>query len=455
MTCKPARSLRWQLVGRLLVLQAVMLVALMLLVVGALWGTGHLVSLESEDDILEALQGAVSRGANGALMLRETPALAAQRAASPGFWFVIRDREGRSLSQGTVPKEYARIGDALDDVSQARLGWNLLDPPRPTARMKWVETPSGRLQILTGSGGAVSRSRVLHAVSVLFLSVVLPIAALMSITTLVATPAVIRRAFAGLDAAAAQANRIEIDRRGARLPLDGVPTEVTPLVAAVNDALGRLDEGYERHQRFLTDAAHELRTPIAILQTRLESLPRGPQTTRLLEDVARLSIVAEQLLDLQRLKQQPMQCASVDLAEVGRRVASDLAPLAISAGYDISFETDAEPVTVLGDEIAIERALTNLVQNAIEHGGRCGLIAIHVGRSGTVAVIDQGMGVPPQHREQVFEPFHRLDARSRGVGLGLNLVREIVALHEGQVSVSDGPDGGACFEMAFRLAGRA
>jgi signal transduction histidine kinase len=455
MSDRPARSLKWHLIRRLLVLQAAMLALLVLLVVGTLWSTGHLIALESEDDILDALQGAVARSANGALVLQETPALARQRAAVTDFWFVIRDRDGHSLSQGPVPREYARIGDALDDVSQARLGWNLGDPPRPAARLKWVEAAAGRVQILTGPGGTVSWRRVAFATSTLFLSVVLPIALLMSIATIIATPLVVRKALAGLDAAAAQADRIEIDRRGARLPHDGVPAEVMPLVAAVNDALRRLDDGYERHHRFLADAAHELRTPIAILQTRLESLPRGPETTRLLEDVARLSIVAEQLLDLQRLKQQPVRFASVDLVAVGRRVASDLAPLAIAAGYDVSFDPQAERVTVLGDESAIERALTNLVQNAIQHGGRRGLIAIHVTRDGTVAVTDQGVGVPPEHRDRVFEPFHRLDARSRGVGLGLNLVREIVALHQGQIAVRDGPEGGARFEMTFRPVAQA
>jgi signal transduction histidine kinase len=455
MTGRPVRSLKWRLIRRLLVLQAAMLALLVLLVIGAMWGGGYLIALKSEDDILDALQGAVTRDANGALMLRETPALAAQRAASSDFWFVIRDREGRSLTHGEVPREYARIGDALDDVNQARFGWNLGDPPRPAARLKWIGTPAGRIQILAGPGGAVSWRRVIRATSTLFLSVVLPIATLMSIATLVATPLVVRQALAGLDAAAAQADRIEIDRRGARLPLDSVPAEVMPLVTAVNDALGRLDEGYERHHRFLADAAHELRTPIAILQTRLESLPRGPETTRLLEDVARLSIVAEQLLDLQRLKQQPVRFEPVDLVAVGRQVTSDLAPLAIAAGYDVSFDADAEHCAVLGDEIAIGRALTNLVQNAIQHGGRRGLIAIHVAGDGTVAVTDQGMGVPVEHRDRVFEPFHRLDARSRGVGLGLNLVREIVALHQGRVAVCDGPEGGARFEMAFPLVAQA
>lgn len=449
-----ARSLKWRLIGRLLALQAALLTLLVLLVVGALWSTGHLIALESEDDILDALQSAVTRNDDGALVLQETPALNRQRTATADFWFVIRDRDGRSLRQGRVPREYARIGDALDEVSQARLGWNLGDPPRPAARMKWVETQAGPVQILTGPGGAVSRRRVMVATATLFLAVVLPVTIVMSAATLIATPLVVRKALAGLDAAAAQAERIEIDRRGARLPLDGVPAEVIPLVTAVNAALGRLDEGYERHHRFLVDAAHELRTPIAILQTRLESLPRGPDTTRLLEDVGRLSIVTEQLLDLQRLKQQPVRFAAVNLAAVGRRVAADLAPLAIAAGYDVSFDSEAEHIAVLGDEAAIERALTNLVHNAIQHGGRRGLIAVEVTRSGTVTVTDQGAGIPKEHRDRVFEPFHRLDARSRGVGLGLNLVREIIALHQGQVALRDAPGGGARFELTFRPSGQ-
>ena len=151
----------------------------------------------------------------------------------------------------------------------------------------------------------------------LFLGLVLPIVVVMTLATLVATPVVIRRTLAGLDRAAAQAEKIEIDGRGARLPLQDVPSEIVPLVSAVNDALCRLDEGYERHKRFLVDAAHELRTPIAIFQTRLELLSLGPDAGRVLEDVARLSTLADQLLDLQRVNQQAGLFSSVDIVAIG------------------------------------------------------------------------------------------------------------------------------------------
>ena len=205
----------------------------------------------------------------------------------------------------------------------------------------------------------------------------------MTLATLIATPMVVRRTLAGLDRAAAQAEKIDIDGRGARLPLEDVPSEIVPLVSAVNDALRRLDEGYERHKRFLVDAAHELRTPIAILQTRLESLSLGPDAGRVLEDVARLSTLADQLLDLQRVNQQVDRFSDVDIVAIGEKVAADLAPLAIAAGYEISFESAVGARSyVRGDQGSLERALTNLVQNAIQHGGRKGAIAVRVRPAG-------------------------------------------------------------------------
>jgi signal transduction histidine kinase len=450
-----APSLKWRLVRRLVALQSAMLTLLALLVICTLWGTGYLVSLEAEDDIIDAVQSAVTRDAADGLALRDTPALAKQRADVPDLWFIVRDRQGHSISEGAVPPEYAGIGAALDGIGQARLGWAIGDPPRPTARVKWVEAPAGRIQIIAGPGGTVALHRVALAASTLFMSGIVPVLVLMAAATLIATPMVVRTALAGLAKAAAQAERINVDRRGTRLPVDDVPTEVIPLVTAVNDALGRIDDGYERHKRFLLDAAHELRTPIAILQTRLELLPPGPETTRLLEDVARLSILAEQLLDLQRLNHNPARFLPVDLVAVGRQVATDLAPLAIAAGYDVEFEPETEHVGIMGDQISLERALTNLVQNAIQHGGRRGIITIGVTRTGSISVTDDGPGVPPEHRDRVFEPFHRLQARDRGVGLGLNLVQEIVRLHYGQITVLDGPTGGACFTMTFPQVARS
>lgn len=445
-------SLKWRLVSRLVLLQAVMLTLFVVLVLCALWYTGFLGSIDPEDTTINAVRDSIGRSANGALVLRETPALARERATSPSFWFVAHDMQGQTLSEGEVPPEYARIGDALGAVGQARFGWNLGDPPRSNARFKRVTTTAGVVQILAGPGSTVPFGFYLSALGTVLATIIVPLILVMALATLLVTPFVVRRAHRGLGHVATQAEKINIDERGTRLPLDDVPQEVTPLVTAVNSALGRLDDGYERHKRFLLDAAHELRTPIAILQTRLESLPASPVNGRLLEDVARLGILAEQLLDLQRLSQNGMQFAAVDLVAVGRRVAADLAPLAIAAGYAMSFEPEIARVAVRGDQAALERAMINLVQNAIQHGGRKGTITIRVKPDAAVVVEDEGAGVPPDQRSAIFEPFRRLRARDRGVGLGLNLVQEIVQLHRGQVVVTEASGGGACFTMKFAAA---
>jgi signal transduction histidine kinase len=450
MTEVQPHSLRWRLVCRLVGLQATMLVLLVLVVIAALWGAGHLISLESEDDTIDALRDAVVRNTDGDIAVRETPELAQRRLRAPNFWFLIRDREGHSVSQGRVPLEYAGIGDALDGIGQARLGWNILDGMRPTARMKWINTPAGDIQILTGQGGAVSWRRIGDAALTLFLVLVLPIVVVMTLATLVATPVVIGRTLSGLDRAAAHAKKMEIDGRGARLPLQDVPSEIVPLVTAVNDALRRLDEGYARHQRFLVDAAHELRTPIAILQTRLESLSLGQDAGRVLEDVARLSTLAEQLLDLQRVNLQADLFSSVDLVAIGRKMAAELAPLVIAGGYEISFDSAVEQIPVQGDAGALERALTNLIQNAIQHGGRKGRIAVQVEPPATVMVTDEGPGIQACERERVFEPFYRSQGHGRGTGLGLHLVQEIVRRHDGAVAISEGLAGGTCVKMIFK-----
>ncbi|MBR0898806.1 HAMP domain-containing histidine kinase [Bradyrhizobium tropiciagri] len=445
------RSLTWRLVGRLAGLQAIALTLLILLIGAAAIGllrAGLLIG-EYEGSTLDTLRDAVIRDEAGGLTLRQTPELAALRAGHADLWFIIRDTEGHQLSEGVVPTQFAPIASALDHVSEARLKWNAAEAMRPAGLVKWVDTSAGRVQILTGTYGELSMWRALESTPLLFLNMILPIVVLMTLATLVATPFVVRRAMNGLAQVAAQAERIDIDQRGVQLPLDNVPVEITPLVKAINAALDRLDKGYERHRRFLADAAHELRTPIAILSTRVASLQAGPEKTHLLEDATRLSVMAGQLLDLQRLDQHTDTFGPVNLVGVARQVVLDLAPLAFAAGYDMSFEQEGETIVVTGDQTALERALTNLVQNAIDHGQRRGAILVRVTTTGRIEVCDDGDGVQPDARQQILEPFRRLHPGGRGAGLGLDLVQTIMRLHGGRIEVDQAPSGGACMRMVF------
>ena len=445
-------SLRWRLVRRLASLQAILLSILAVLMVAALWMTGSFISLQPEDETIDAIAQSIERGQSGALAIRETPALAARRAELPGLWFVVRDRSGSTIADGNVPPAYASIGGTLDGIDQARFGSNLGGNAVPAARLQRVGSPAGEVQVLTGVDGSVSPSRVMAMVGIVFFSTLLPLLIVTAIATMVAAPLVVRRTFTSLDAAVARAGQIDINRQGMRLPVEDVPREILPLVEAVNDALSRLDEGHERQKRLFTHLAHEWRTPVAILQARLDGLPSGPLRERIFEDTVRLATLAEQFLDLQRLNHR-FEPAPVNLVDVARHIVSELAPLAIAANYEPCFQADEDVVEILGDRVALERAITNLVQNAIQHGGRQGSIVVHVSRATGITVTDEGSGIPVEERSRIFEPFHRLPGQAKGFGLGLNLVQEIASLHGGQVLVLEGPTGGAAFRLSFPLSG--
>ncbi|TJX64612.1 MAG: sensor histidine kinase, partial [Mesorhizobium sp.] len=288
MSLKRPRSLKWSLVLRIALLQCAMLTLIIVGILGAMLATG-LIPHDYEDGTMDVLADAVTRDAGDKLVITETPDMAKLRSNVPDLWFIIRDKQGQRLEEGTVPAIFQPFVGLLDTISDARIDHAIGQAAPPEGKIRWTDTAAGNVQIFSGTKGGLSLLRLLGQAPQFFLQGILPLAGLMALATLVATPWVVRGALSGLGHAAAEAERIDIDQRGVQLPLKDVPKEVTPLVKAVNAALARLDKGYERHKRFLTDAAHELRTPVAILNTRLASLPATPERARLLQDAARLS----------------------------------------------------------------------------------------------------------------------------------------------------------------------
>jgi signal transduction histidine kinase len=312
-------------------------------------------------------------------------------------------------------------------------------PFRLTAVIRQETGPAGSLTIM-GHGRLVSVSLV--SLMALNLAVV-PIFLLLCGVSLIVTPWIVRRSLAGVVRIAAEANRIDIERRGVRLTETEVPREIAPLVRAVNEALSRLDDGYERQRRFIASAAHELRTPIAILRIKTETAGETA-VRRLGGEIDRLANLAEQLLDLQRLDG-ALSTKQIDLALLVRQVAADLAPLLIAADRDVEVVIE-DAKSICGDAGAIERAITNLVQNAIQHGGRHLILRV---LQSTIEVEDNGPGIPPDERARVFEPFHRVRPRPSGSGLGLNLVQQVVDRHGGSVSIVEARGGGTIVRMVF------
>lgn len=259
--------------------------------------------------------------------------------------------------------------------------------------------------------------------------------------------------------AAAQAARI--GQGGAtRLDLQDMPTEVRPLIIAVNAGLDRLDEALAWQRGFSEEVAHELRTPLAIIQAELDLLDSGAARDRLRRDVEDLSRLVGDLLEAAEAAQPvPIGTGAFDLAELSTEMAARLSSLAEREGRRIAGPLPSSPVRVRvrGDRDAIGRALRNLVENAIAHTPPGTPVEIRLepptAGQAVLTVADHGPGVPPAERELIFRRRWRAgDTHRRGLGLGLSIVEHIVRAHGGRIEVGDTPGGGALFTVRLPLA---
>lgn len=311
--------------------------------------------LYTDESITPIIARAIVRHDDRRLAVSMTSELAKLRSESPDLWFVAEDDTGRNITLGRIPPQYALLLDWLRDLSYARLRDR--SPPYRLSAVIRRETGSvGPLTILEHG----KMSGVSLVVLITSNIVVTPIFLVLAQISLIVTPWIVRRSLAGVARIAREAEQIDTNRRGRRLSEAHVPAEIAPLGRAVNDALRWLDEGYERQRRFIAAAAHELRTPIAILRIKVDAADEAA-TRRLSGDVERLANLAEQLLDLQRLHSDRTEEA-IDLAALVRRVAGNMAPLLIASDRTIEVRVD-DTLILRCDAGAIERVLTKLVQS--------------------------------------------------------------------------------------------
>ncbi len=249
----------------------------------------------------------------------------------------------------------------------------------------------------------------------------------------------------------------------APLDLTGVPEEVRGLIASVNDMMTRLSESIGAQKRFIANAAHQLRTPIAGLRLRAQLLLKRDlaESARvgLFEieaEAARLAHLLDQMLTLSRLDSRELigQAAPVDVVQVARQVIERYLPQAIDLNIDLGYEGESTPVMIPANEVLLAEMLANLVDNAIRYGRQDGVVTVSVRRVAdavAIEVADDGPGLRDADRPRLFQRFYRGDSSAAGgAGLGLSIVQEIAERYGGRLSVESRP--GACrFRVEFAV----
>lgn len=387
------------------------------------------------------------RQVGGVFQLPEHGRFADLRARNPSMWLIVI-RDGRSFTAGAVPRAAARMTaqfQTVVDTMMFRLPGD--DTPLGAVALQRRELPSGPALLAAGGIDPVTLSTAESIDILLNPTIALMLAAIAAIS-LLAMPAAIASFDRALRPITTEAGAIGPQTAGRRLDEGKAPKELLPLVRGFNSALDRLEVELGRRKRFIADVAHELRTPLAVVSLRTDALVQEEGKEELRRGLRGLTHLVSQMLDLERLSLSNQQCSRVDLVAAARDVVADLAPLAIKRGYDLSLTAPDKPVIVSGDVHAISRALTNLVSNAIGHGGGTGQIKVVVGADRFIEVMDEGPGVPEALRPRLFEPFSRGDQNVDGCGLGLHLVREIMNSHDGEALLVSGRHG-ATFKLTF------
>ncbi len=274
------------------------------------------------------------------------------------------------------------------------------------------------------------------------------------------------RALKPLKRFTAKAERVQLQSLTEITLSEDEAVEFSRLSRAVNQMLLRLKQTFDAQQQFVGNAAHELRTPLALMQARLDlymstdhgdSCPETAETIAMMrEQTERLSRMVRTLLDMSELKTVP-RTDRIQLAPMIEEVLADLSPLAEKSGVTLS--QSGEDLWITGSDVLVYRAIFNLVENGVKYNRPGGSVCAAVSRRGEEAMIeikDTGCGIPEDFRESVFQPFFRVDkSRSRekgGVGLGLSLVWEIAHLHGGNVRICESGESGTTIELTLPVS---
>lgn len=415
-----------------------------------------------------------------------------QEIAREVAWHVRADRGG-PLFEITPAAERVLLNDADDRLAfrirsssgQPVAGDSALpDPPRPlpaqAAPVFYSATLLGEPVRVTaawlayGAAGEAAAGQVLVQVAEtmhkrdrlardILTSVVVPQLLLILLATVVVYFGVSRglRPLVGLQREVSDRSHRDLSP----VPLDQVPGELRPLVDEVNQLMARLGKTLDFQNRFIADAAHQLKTPVAGLKAQIELALREPDPQRLHHSLAqlylgvdRLSRLVQQLLSLARNEPgatDAVQLQPLDLEAFALGISMDWVPMALRQGVDLGFEGQDQPLLIDAEPDRLRELVNNLIDNAVRYSARGGRVTVAVGRAGDgraqLAISDDGPAIPVHERSRIFQRFHRLlGTPADGSGLGLAIVSEIATLHGASITLEEDVDGvGNTFSVLF------
>ena len=344
----------------------------------------------------------------------------------------------------------------LPMINQTVLGYADLNLRGQPWRAYGLQTAAGVIQIAQPAQVREALARAAAERVVIPLVLLLPI-------MIGAVAWIVRRGLMPLRFVAA-----EVQRRDARtlapLGTDNLPREVEPLVGELNRLLERLQLAFSAQRAFISDAAHELRSPLTALRLQMQLLDRAPDESERLEARARLGAaveraihLVEQLLALARNEPQQtaMDFEKVDLSAAAAEAIKDTHDLALARNIDMGLDA-AAGLYILGNREALRTLVRNLVDNAVRYTSSGGTVQVRcrsTSRDALLEVSDSGPGIPANERERVFDRFYRrAAAQEGGTGLGLAIVKAIAERHGAHIELGEAPGGGLHVAVSFPLA---
>jgi signal transduction histidine kinase len=397
---------------------------------------------------------ALRRGADGLMRVEATPDLVTYKMRNPGFRFAVFENDS---GLAIVGSDLDLVSSIQSDRERYVFRSSLRIPgdvqAHPQFWMFSVKTPLGTFPIAL-YGYTFHWENIFYVILAELdnLGVISYIPGML--LAVLASSMIVRQGLSPLNRAGKELDYVHLNTLDRRLVVEDLPFEVSTFASAVNRTLSRLETSVATQKRFLANAAHELRTPIAILCAHIEEMDNTSHTSCLKRDVARIRMLVEQLLASAAISAHQVSVeGELDLSDSVLSVVSDCMPLAIGSRRQIEVECPSAPVMMIGDRRGVESVVMNFVDNALHAEPEGGTVFVCVHPDATISVSDHGAGVEPDAREKIFEPFWRDDKVQRiGTGLGLSIVKEVMESLGGRAWVEETPGGGATFKASFPRA---